>query len=481
MSKSLKKNFLLNFFNTVTVVLFPVITFPYASRILMADGIGQINFLKSIVDYVGMFVLLGIPMYGVREVAKVRDNPEKRTKISLEILLLSLFLTLLGYLVIAVLGYSITKVRNELPLFMVLSSSIFLMTIGSEWFYKGVEDFKYITIRGLIVKIISLFLLFFLVKNKTDLMWYAIYNVFGVAGGNFFNLFRLRMYIDFKNVKWLELSIFRHFRFTLHSFALNLFFVIYITLNVLMLGFLDTNEGVGYFSAATKLIQVALTVVSSLGMVMLPRLSNLLSEQQNERFVDLSQKALQFILAISLPISAGLFLLAGLIIPLFCGDSYQPAIDTLKIVSPLISVIGLSSFIGIQILYPQGKEKIVMVWIILSTIINIGLNFLLVPLYSFNGAAIASVVAQLILLISLIFYSKDIVLVGFINSFMRYLFATFIMVIAIWLSLFLYLPKFLKLIFCLSIGGVVYSLILLIFKDFIYLQIRSFLLDRKKV
>ncbi|MGM8362811.1 flippase [Flavobacterium sp. ARAG 55.4] len=478
MSKSLKKNFLLNFFNTVTVVLFPVITFPYASRILMAEGIGQVNFLKSIIDYVGMFVLLGIPMYGVREVAKVRDNIEKRTKISLEILLLSLFLTLLGYLVIGILGFSVTKVRSELPLFLVLSLSIFLMTIGCEWFYKGVEDFKYITIRGLIVKVISLFLLFFLVKSKTDLMWYAVYNVFGVAGGNFFNLFRLRKYIDFKNINWQDLSIWHHFKFTLNSFALNLFFVIYITINVLMLGFLDTNEGVGYFSAATKLIQVALVMVNSLGMVMLPRLSNLFAEKQNERFTDLSQKALQFILAISLPMSAGLFLLASLIIPLFCGPSYQQAIYTLKIVSPLILIVGLSSFIGVQILYPQGKEKVVLVLMILSTVINLCLNFLLVPLYSFNGAAAAAVIAQLILLISLLVYSNDIILAGFIKSFLKYVLATSIMGLTIWFSLFIDLPNFLKLLFCLAMGAVVYGLILVIFKDFIYIQIRDFLLNK---
>ena len=188
MGKSLKINYLFNLANTVSGLLFPLITFPYASRILLADGIGQVNFFQSIIQYITLLSCLGIPMYAVREVARVRDNIEERNRISLEILLLHATLTILGYILVAILTATISEI--QISLFLLLSPSIFFTAIGCEWFYQGIEDFKYITIRSLIVRTISVVLLLLLVKTKDDIMWYGAYSVFGVLGGNIFNFLR---------------------------------------------------------------------------------------------------------------------------------------------------------------------------------------------------------------------------------------------------------------------------------------------------
>ncbi len=478
MGKSLKINFLLNFVNTITVVLFPMITFPYASRILLADGIGQVNFLKSIIDYVGMFVCLGIPMYAVREIARVRDDHGRRNQSTAEILYLNLLLTFFGYLVIIILAVFLDKISTEIPLFIILSLSILLMTLGCEWFYKGIEDFKYITIRGLFIKVISLFLLFFLVKSKQDIMWYAVYNVFGVTGGNIFNFIRLRKYVKLEDIKLANLDIWKHLKPSLNSFVLNLYFAIYITLNTIMLGFLSTNESVGYFTAATKLTQISLAVVNSLGIVLLPRLSNLLSKNQNAEFHDVSQKALRFIIALSLPMTAGLMLVAPYIIPIFCGDNYSPAITNLVLVAPVVLIIGLSSFIGIQILYPQGKEKIVIICTLSGTCVNILFNFILIPRLSYNGAAIGAVIGQLVLFISLSWLGRKNIKLKWDYSFVLYLFATLIMSSIIYLLQFLEVSMVYKLIFSIVFGGIVYGTILAIVRDDIYLQIRKFIIRR---
>ena len=166
MAKSVKANYLFNLINSASQLLFPLITFPYASRIMMADGIGQVNFFQSIISYISLFTCLGIPMYAIREVAKVRDNPEKMTRITVEILLLHAFLTLLGYMAVAVICLTVTKVQTDIPLFLLLSATIFFTAIGCEWFYQGIEDFKYVAIRGMVVKTISVILLFLLVKSK---------------------------------------------------------------------------------------------------------------------------------------------------------------------------------------------------------------------------------------------------------------------------------------------------------------------------
>ena len=173
-------------------MLFPLITFPYAARILMADGIGQVNFFSSIISYISLFTCLGIPLYAIRETARVRDNQKELSKTVTEILILHSGLTLLGYVAVFIIAYTVPKVMVDIPLFLMLSTSIIFTAIGCEWFYQGVEDFKYITIRAITIKTLCVILLFLLVKSKEDLLYYAVYSVIGSVGNNVFNFFRLK-------------------------------------------------------------------------------------------------------------------------------------------------------------------------------------------------------------------------------------------------------------------------------------------------
>ncbi|WP_313672166.1 oligosaccharide flippase family protein [Sphingobacterium multivorum] len=479
MGRSLKSNFILNFLNTVSVVLFPMLTFPYVSRILFADGMGLVNFQKSIIDYVGMFVCLGIPTYAVREIARVRDNTKERDKTTVEILLLNIILMLIGYTVIILLALNLNTLQNDLKLFLILSLSIMLMTVGCEWFYKGIEDFKYITIRGLTIKAISLIFLFSLVKTKEDILWYAVYNVFGVTGGNIFNIVRLKKYVDLGNVNFRTINIRKHLKPSINSFVLTLFFAIYITLNTMMLGFLCNNQSVGYFTASTKITQIALSVVNSLGIVLLPRLSNLVHLGKKEEFHQIAQKALHFIVAISLPMIAGCMLLSPYIINIFCGPSYNPAIINLILISPVILIIGLSSFIGIQILYPQGKERIVIICTLIGTAINIILNFYLIKKYAHNGAAISAVMGQLIILISLFLLGRNYHALRFSRAILVYMIATAFMVIIIYLSLGITNKYYVKIPLSIVFGGFAYCSVLVLFRDPIFLSINDLLFKIK--
>lgn len=221
MTKSVKANYLFNLINSASQLLFPLITFPYASRIMLADGIGQVNFFQSIISYISLFTCLGIPMYAIREVAKVRDNTMEMTRTTVEILLLHAFLSILGYLVVAVICMTVVQVQTNIPLFLLLSTTIFFTAIGCEWFYQGVEDFKYVAVRGLIVKVVSVILLFLLVKTKEDILWYGAYSVLGVLGGNIFNFIRLRKYLCWGMVSFHTLCPMRHLKPALYVFALN--------------------------------------------------------------------------------------------------------------------------------------------------------------------------------------------------------------------------------------------------------------------
>ena len=219
-------------------MLFPLITFPYAARIIMADGIGQVNFFSSIISYISLFTCLGIPMYAIRETARVRDDQKELSKTTTEILLLHACLTLFGYLAVFIIAFTVPKVMVDIPLFLMLSTSIFFTAIGCEWFYQGVEDFKYITIRAITIKSICVVLLFLLVHSKDDLMFYAIYTVVGCVGNNIFNFLRLRKYVKRKYIDFKELKPLRHLKPALHIFVLNLVISIYVNLDTVMLGFL---------------------------------------------------------------------------------------------------------------------------------------------------------------------------------------------------------------------------------------------------
>lgn len=484
MSKSLKTNYLFNLANTVSGLLFPLITFPYASRILLADGIGQVNFFQSIIQYITLLTCLGIPMYAIREVAKVRENIAERNKVAVEILLLHASLTVIGYFIVTILTMTVAEIQVDIPLFLLLSTTIFFTAIGCEWFYQGVEDFKYITIRGLIVKTVSVVLLFLLVKTKEDIIWYAAYSVFGVLGGNIFNFIRLRKYISLKTLPFKELHPLRHLLPALHIFVLNLVISIYIQLNSVMLGFMADNTAVGLFTAASKLSHMVLGIVGALGTAMLPRLSNLIATGQKEEFDRLSQKAMQFVIAITLPMTIGMIMTSSYLIPIFCGETYTPAIQTLQIISPIILAIGMSNIMGIQILYPQGQENKVILCTALGAIVNFILNLWLIPKLAQDGASIATVAAEIAVTVSMIFIGKKYIPIRWLNrNYLHYLIGCLLMGAGVWIWTE-YTPfqaDIINLIIACGIGLSIYAIYLISIKDSFYLETKSIICKRLKI
>lgn len=466
MSKSVKVNYIFNLINTVSGLLFPLITFPYVSRVMMADGIGHVNFYSSIIGYLSLLSCLGIPMYAIREIAKVRDDKALRDKTAVEILLLHTMLTILGYVGVAIIAATVAEVQVDIPLFLLLSLTIFFTAIGCEWFYQGVEDFKYITIRGLIVKVISVVLLFILVRTKDDLYWYAGYTVFGVLGGNLFNFFRLRKYISFSSFKIKELHPLRHLLPALHIFALNLIISIYVQLNSIMLGFMSGDTSVGLFTAANKLAQMLLGVGSALGTAMLPRMSNLIANGEKEHFVQMYRKSMRFMVGIALPLMIGLIITAPILIKLFAGKTYQDAVITLQILAPIILMISMSNVTGIQILYPIGKVNIVILTTGIGAVVNFLLNLWLIPIYAQDGAAISTTLAETAVTVSMLIIGHKYMSFRFrSHSYFCYIMASLVMLACIFPLYDLGMNMIVKLFAIFLIGGISYVAILLILRE----------------
>ena len=481
MAKSVKANYLFNLINSASQLLFPLITFPYASRIMMADGIGQVNFFQSIISYISLFTCLGIPMYAIREVAKVRDNLEKMTRITVEILLLHAFLTLLGYMAVAVICLTVTKVQTDIPLFLLLSATIFFTAIGCEWFYQGIEDFKYVAIRGLLVKLLSVVLLFLFVKTKEDILWYGAYTVLGVLGGNIFNFIRLRKYLHRDVIDFRALHPLRHLKPALHVFALNVVISIYLQLNNVLLGFMKDAEAVGYFTAATKIMMITMSISSSLGAVIMPRTSNLIAEGRMDEFRILIQKSYDFVLALAMPLTVGLIFTSPSIILLLSGEGFAPAVLTSQIVASNILMVGLSGVMGIQVLYPLGKINIVILCTLIGAAVNVFFNVLLIPRYGHNGTAVAYMLAEVAVTVSMFLIGRKYIPIQFLKKqHLHYVGGGIVMGGVLYFISLLGLSIISTLITMICVGIMVYIIVLLWLKDSIGMVILSIVWRKMK-
>lgn len=474
MAQSVKVNYILNLINTGTQMLFPLITFPYVCRVIEADGIGQINFFQSIISYISLFTCLGIPMYAIREIARDRSDVVQMNRTATEILLLHSMLTLVGYAIVAILCLTVPQIQVNIPLFLILSLTIFFTAIGCEWFYQGIEDFKYITIRGLIIKTVSVVLLFIFVKSKTDLLYYGCYTVFGVLGGNIFNFFRLRKYIHRENIIFSELHIKRHIKPVLKVFSFSVVTSIYLQLNTVLLGFLKNALAVGYFAAATKVMQMLLKMSACLGSVMMPRASHLIAENKEAEFNRLIQKSYDFTLAIALPMTIGLIFCAPSLITALCGVKFEHSILPSQIIAPIILMVAISNIFGIQVLFPKGKINIVTLCCGIGAAADLILNLCLIPFFSYIGTSIAYLGAEVASTVSMYFIGrKYIPIIYFKKSHLTYALGCIVMALALYGISLLQLPTLTILLLQGCCGVLAYFIILCICKDEMLVQILS--------
>lgn len=396
---SIKKNFIINGIKIFFNLIFPIVTFPYISRVLGPTGIGKIAFATSITNYFLLFTNLGIPLYGIREIARVRENRLKLSKSFSEILFLNLITTIIG-MIVFIIFFQLKLFGNDIKLFQIMSLNIIFTFIGVEWYFQGMENYTYITKRSIIFKIISIILMFIFVNKKEDIVIYAGILVFALVGANILNFFKVKkeILISFKN-----LNIKKHLKPILTIFSMNIAISIYTNLDSVMLGYRSNEYSLGIYSASSKMIHLVLGIVTSLGAVLLPRISNYIINKQEKELKEILENTLTFLLALSIPCVIGIILTADEIIKIFSGNEFIEAVKTMRILSPVIFFIAFSNFLGIQILYPRGEEKKVLYSVIVGAIINFSLNWILIPKYAENGAAVATVIAEGFVLLTQIF------------------------------------------------------------------------------
>lgn len=473
---SLKNNVVLNYINTLTSIVFPLITFPYAARILLPDGIGLVNFQSSIIWYITLLSSLGIPLYAVREVARVRDNVEERNRVTVEIVLLSLILAAGGYVIVFAVGELVPQINAHLSLFYILSLSVLFTALGVSWFYTAIEDFKFITVRGLIIRVLFVVALFLFVKSKEDLLIYGVIIVGSTVGNEFINFIHLRKFINFFKLNWSKVNIFRHLKPSFSIFVLNLSVSLYIQLNPVMLGFLSDNTQVGYYTAGSKLSYIILSVVTSMTTVLIPHISNMIQVHDTEKFKQLITKVYHYYMALALPFTIGLIVLSVPLTLVICGNSFYEASYVTAITAPVIIFISITNIIGLQVLYPYGKENYVTYSAIGGAVINLIVDIPLILLWGSKGAAIATFCAELaVLLIQVRLGRIYIPFKYFDDSIKLYVLSSILMGVAVYLTSSLFNKPIIQLLVPTCIGIVVYFLILYYKKDDILFSVLRYI------
>ena len=374
----------------------------------MPEGYGKIAFAASVISYFSIFAQLGIPTYGVRVCAKARDNKEKLSKIVQELFIINSIITVLVYLVLIVLIQIIPKFEQYKALLLINSLVLMLNLFGMEFLYRAVEQYSYITIRSLVFKIIALILTFSFIHQSSDYIIYAIITVFAIAGSNLVNLFNARKFINMKPLG--EYNLKQHIKPLFTFFALTAVVSIYTNLDIVMLGFMKGDTEVGFYSAAVKIKYLLATLVSSLGIVLLPRMSYYVEKNMKNEFQSMVLSGINFVLLSSIPLAIYFLIYSEQCIQLLAGSSYLDAVPAMMVIIPSIVFIGLSNILGMQVLVPTNREKITLISVIIGAIVNVALNIIFIPKMGATGAAVGTLVAEISVLVVQAYYLRGFLL-----------------------------------------------------------------------
>ncbi len=471
---SLSLNFIMNAVLAVSAVIFPLVTTPYVSRILLPEGTGKVALAVSVISYFNLFAQLGIPTYGIRACAQVRDDRGQLSCVVRELLFLNLLMSLASYAVLAAALVLVPRLRAEWTLYAVVSLTILLNTLGMEWLYKGLEQYTFITVRSVAFKAVAVAAMFLLVRQRQDYVIYGGITVLASSASYVCNLIYTRRYVDLwprriglvrpfgravrrggsasagagissvgagissagagvssvgadislagtdnslagaaissagtgsssagvssASAKTDMFRPWRHMKAVAVFFAMSCSVVIYTNLDTVMLGFMRGDAEVGYYNAAVKIKTVLVSVVASLGSVLLPRVSYYAEQGMREEFEQLGRRALKFVILAAAPAAVFFMIFADRAIGILAGPAYMAAVPAMRIIMPTVLLIGITNILGIQILVPLGRERAVLASEVAGALVDLVLNLLLIPEYGAAGAAWGTLAAETVVL-----------------------------------------------------------------------------------
>lgn len=417
--KSFTKNYFFNLIYQIMAIALPLITTPYLSRVLGADSIGKYSFAQSIVSYFALFAALGTTMYGQRLIARASREPKERSKLFWEILLFRTAGALAACLIYCL---TIMPGASDPLLYAVAAIEIVAVAVDVTWFYQGMEDFRPVAAYTALGKLLAILGIFLFVKSREDLVVYVILYCGSILLGNALTWLDLRHYLVGLDKEQRKLSVIRHFLPALSLFISQVAIQVYVVLDKTMIGLITKSDFEnGYYEQGQKLSRVLVALVTSMGVVMASRVAVLWKENKKQRVYSLIESSFRLVFALSIPIAFGVTLVASRFVPIFYGDGFEPVVPLLMVLSFMIPVIGCSNVIGIQLLVPSGREKLLTVSVSVGALVNVILNLGLIYWYASTGAAIASLLAEIVVTsVQFFFVRKEIRVIRIIKIALRY-------------------------------------------------------------
>lgn len=459
--KSIKKNYILNLGYQILLLLTPLITTPYISRTLGADGIGDVSYAESIVSYFTLFATMGITTYGQREISYVQNSVEKRSIVFWNTKILSFvtsMVALLAYLMLSLF-------QDNTLIYLVLSLNIINVFLDVTWFFQGLEEFGKIVLLNTLFKFINVIYVFLFIKTKSDVAMYALGLALFTCLSNIFLWRYIPRYVE--KIKKKDLHPFKNIKIVLSLFVPTIAIQVYTVLDKTMIGLITQNPFEnGYYELALKISKMVLTIVTALGTVMIPRIGYHFENNENDEVLRLMYRGYRFVWFLGVPLCFGLVCVSSNFVPWFFGNGYEKVADLLKILAFLILAIGISNVTGMQYFIPTKRQNIFTLTVIIGAGVNFFLNIILIQLFQSSGAAIASVAAEYAIAISqLIIVRKEISPLKVLKQGIHYFIAGGIMGTILLFAEYRLEATIWNTICMVVVGGVLYLAVLLIMRD----------------
>ena len=401
-TRALFKNSIYNVIYKLLDALFPLITATYTARVLLASGVGKVSYAQNIVQYFVLVASLGIPSYGIREVARRRGDEKETSKIFSELFVLNFMSTVICAIAYYAAILCLPYFENRMRISLVAGLLILFNLFNVEWFYQGQEAFRYIAIRSFVIKLVSLCVLFLFVRTEADYVRYMLLICLTTGVNYLINMVQLKSFGI--RLQLQGLCLWTHMKPIFILLGTTIAIELYTMLDTTMLGGMCSEENVGYYTNTMKLVKIVIMVITAIGGVLLPHLSKYYKEGDFSACSELVKKVFQVMFFLFLPCCVGLFLTSDVLMVVLFGESFAPAGVTLRIASLLTLALGFSNLFGTQVLLTFGEEKKLLLCTIVGAISNVAMNLCWIPVYQQNGAATASVISELLVtILSVIF------------------------------------------------------------------------------
>lgn len=389
---SIKKNFTYKSVLTLSTYLINFITFPYVARVLGVERIGLVNFVDNTVNYFLLFATMGVGLLGVREIAAVKEDKKRRDQVYSSVLALNLLFTLVSLGIYLLCVVTIPKLCQYDELFYIGTAKILFTVFLVEWFFTGVENFRYITLRIILIKVLYIISVFLFVRDTSDYRLYFILTVGVVVLNALINQLYIRKFV---RVRWNNIQLFKYLKQNVTLGIYTLMTSMYLTFNVMYLGLVSNNTEVGYYTTAFKLYSVVLGFFTAFTNVMLPRMSSLLANGEKDRFQELVNRSFSVMSTCCIPLILCSMIMAPQIVYILSGPGYEGAILPMRIIMPAAFAVGVAQVLAIQVLMPMKKDKVLLVASIIGAVVSLLINLLVVPSVKSVGSAVVLLCSEM--------------------------------------------------------------------------------------